>query len=174
MVKKLPSFYYCMMCGRFTLHHTWPEIVEAMDVVPTMAKGRNDPARYNIAPTQTVPFIHGDDGEVNVLDGQWWLIPVWAKEQPKYPTFNARSETAHEKNSFKASFKSKRCLIPADGYYGWTKGEDGGRTRTLYALRNMSHFLALGTRTSEAKIVPGIKTGIMNYRNRIYLFISIV
>ena len=133
-----------MMCGRFTLHHTWPEISEVMDIVPSMAKGRNDPARYNIAPTQSVPFVHAENEGVNVSDGQWWLIPVWAKEQPKYPTFNARSETAHEKNSFKASFKSKRCLIPADGYYEWTKGEDGGKDPHFIHLPEHKPFLFAG------------------------------
>ncbi len=80
--------------------------------------------RYNITPTQDVTFFTDREGEQVVMEGMWWLVPFWAKEKPKYPTFNARSETAHEKSSFRDSFKSKRCLIPASGYYEWTKNAD--------------------------------------------------
>ena len=91
--------------------------------------GRNDEPRYNIAPTQDVPFVTaGENGNHKLREGRWWLVPFWAKEIPKYPMFNARSEDAETKSSFRDSFKSKRCLIPADGFYEWTKnGEDGGK-----------------------------------------------
>ena len=52
----------------------------------------------------------------------WGLIPSWSKD----PTMgsrliNARSETAREKPSFRAAFKRRRCLVPADGFYEWKK-----------------------------------------------------
>lgn len=116
------------MCGRFTLQHTWAEVHAAMSLIPASAAGRNDPPRYNITPTQEVGFIaRGRDGEVIIRDGRWWLVPFWAKELPKHPLFNARSETADRKSSFREAFKSKRCLIPASSYYEWTKGDDGGK-----------------------------------------------
>lgn len=117
------------MCGRFVIDYTWAEVHAAMSIVPASAVGRNDPPRYNVAPTQDVGFVHSDweSGETTVSDGRWWLVPFWAKEMPKYPLFNARSETAHEKSSFREAFKSKRCLIPASGYFEWTKADDGGK-----------------------------------------------
>jgi putative SOS response-associated peptidase YedK len=41
--------------------------------------------------------------------------------------FNARIETVETSGAFKDAFKSKRCLIPADGFYEWTinPGEKG-------------------------------------------------
>ena len=55
-------------------------------------------------------------------------MPWWAKELPKQPMFNARIETADTSGAFKDAWKSKRCLVPADGFYEWTKNvEDGGR-----------------------------------------------
>lgn len=45
---------------------------------------------------------------------------------PKYALFNARSEDAETKPAFRDSFKTKRCLIPADGFYEWTKNPDDG------------------------------------------------
>ncbi|MDH6231923.1 putative SOS response-associated peptidase YedK [Mesorhizobium soli] len=52
-------------------------------------------------------------------------MPFWAKEMPKFTLFNARSEDADSKPAFRDSFKAKRCLIPADGFYKWSKGADG-------------------------------------------------
>jgi putative SOS response-associated peptidase YedK len=115
------------MCGRFTRYHTWAEI-HAMYRLLDSERGRNTEARYNIAPTQDVIFITaGKDGYQKVREGRWWLVPHWAKEVPKYTMFNAKSEEAATKPSFRDSFRSKRCLIPADGFYEWTVGEDGGK-----------------------------------------------
>lgn len=113
------------MCGRFTRYHSWSDIHGMYRLLDPVDIGRNDiELRYNIAPTQQVPFItHGRaPGEHRVRIGQWWLVPDWATaDERKYPTFNARSEDADTKSSFRSSFKSKRCLIPADGFYEWTK-----------------------------------------------------
>ena len=49
---------------------------------------------------------------------KWGLIPSWAKDE-KIKLINARSETAHEKPSFKNPLKNQRCLIPADGFLEW-------------------------------------------------------
>lgn len=133
------------MCGRFTLHHSWAEVHAAMSIIPAADAGRNTAARYNITPTQDVLFVaQGKDGENVVMEGRWWLVPVWAKEMPKYPLFNARSETAHEKSSFKASFAKKRCLIPADGFYEWTKAEDGGKDPHYIHLPDHQPFAFAG------------------------------
>ena len=131
------------MCGRFTIQYTWAEYFEALNLIPQEASGRNDPPRYNVAPTQDIGFICMKDGQLTALDGRWWLVPFWAKEVPKYAMFNARSETAHEKSSFREAFKSKRCLIPADGYYEWTKAEDGGKDpHYIYLPDNEPFFFA--------------------------------
>lgn len=132
------------MCGRFTLEYSWAEIHKLMSIIPASAAGRNDPPRYNIAPTQEVGFLIDREGEVELRDGRWWLVPFWAKEMPKYPLFNARSETAHEKSSFREAFKSKRCLIPASGYYEWTKADDGGKDPHLIHLPEKQPFLFAG------------------------------
>ena len=116
-----------------------------MSIIPSSAVKRNDPPRYNIAPTQDVAFIREHEGERQLIDGRWWLVPFWAKEIPKYPMFNARSETAHEKSSFREAFKSKRCLIPASGYYEWTKSvDDGGKDPHVIYLPDKEPFLFAG------------------------------
>ncbi len=107
---------------------TWQEMRDLYDIHADTGKGHNLGPRQNISPTQDVLFCAQPDNQRELNAGQWWLVPAWAKsDERKYPTFNARGETAHQKPTFRSAFKSRRCLIPADGYYEWVKAEDGGR-----------------------------------------------
>jgi putative SOS response-associated peptidase YedK len=54
----------------------------------------------------------------------WGLIPSWTQNaeqagQMRAMTLNARSETVFEKPSFRKSVQSRRCLVPADGFFEW-------------------------------------------------------
>jgi len=116
------------MCGRFTHHLPWSEIVGMYRLTLDRDRGRNTQPRYNIAPTQNVLFVHHDkDHNQTVEEGRWWLVPHWSKELPNTTLFNARSETAPTTPAFRDAFKSRRCLIPADGFYEWTVSQDDGK-----------------------------------------------
>ena len=124
------------MCGRYILKKSWSEIYALFNLTRSEDMGRNVPARYNIAPTQDVLYITEATGERRVIEGRWWLVPHWAKEiQSQYPMFNARSEEAHAKPSFRDAFRYGRCLIPADGYYEWTTNHQN--------KKKAPHFLQL-------------------------------
>ncbi len=59
---------------------------------------------------------------------RWGLIPTWVKDTREFPLlFNARSEGAIEKASFKAAMRHRRALVPASGFYEWrqTAGKKG-------------------------------------------------
>ena len=76
--------------------------------------------RFNIAPGQFAPVIRLDDGKPRGNDLRWGLIPCWAKDAKiAFQCINARSETVAEKPAFRSAFKSRRCLVPADGFYEW-------------------------------------------------------
>jgi putative SOS response-associated peptidase YedK len=77
---------------------------------------------YNVAPTQLVPIVT----ESGALTARWGLVPSWEKAfSTKYPTHNARLETAKEKPSFRSAWRhSRTCLIPTGGFYEWRK--EGG------------------------------------------------
>jgi putative SOS response-associated peptidase YedK len=106
------------MCGRYSLTAPSSTIAEvfAVDVLPEILP------RYNIAPSQHVPIVTMSDGIRSLQMARWGLLPFWAKDRKMaYRTINARGETVDKKPAFRASFKSKRCLIVADGYYEWKR-----------------------------------------------------
>jgi putative SOS response-associated peptidase YedK len=100
-------------------------------------------ARYNAAPTQTLPVIVGD-GANNLTMMKWGLIPFWAKD-PAIGSrmINARAETVAEKPAFKQSLRSRRCLVPASGFFEW-KREGETRTPHYIHLKNEPLFAFAG------------------------------
>jgi putative SOS response-associated peptidase YedK len=109
------------MCGRYRLSRRKQMIEEYFDSV----SGEDDwTPRYNIAPTQPVPVIRQNPKEpVRELSlVRWGLIPSWARDSSAAAQMiNARAETATTKPAFRNALKSRRCLIPADGFYEWQK-----------------------------------------------------
>lgn len=102
----------------------------------------NLPARYNIAPTTAAPVIRMADVGRVIEPMRWGLIPHWSKE-PKiaYATFNARSEDAASKPTFRGPMRYRRCLVPADGFYEWVKTENettGSKTANKTASKTTS------------------------------------
>jgi putative SOS response-associated peptidase YedK len=78
--------------------------------------------RYNIAPSQPVPVVGlKPDGVTRGLAQlKWGLVPSWANSpRDVKPQANARSDGVATKPTFRDAFKSRRCLIVADGYYEW-------------------------------------------------------
>lgn len=79
--------------------------------------------RYNVAPTQPVTVVvqRGDEGRFVELH-RWGLVPAWADSAAAGARMiNARAETAATSPAFRASFRRRRCIIPADGFYEWRR-----------------------------------------------------
>lgn len=80
-------------------------------------------ANWNIAPTQDIPVLLDSTREPGCLrfeNASWSLVPRWSETlRMKYPTFNARAETAAEKPTFAAAVRSTRAVIFAEAYYEW-------------------------------------------------------
>lgn len=130
------------MCGRFTLTVDPGQLQEAF---PWVEFPEDIARRYNIAPSQPVAVVP-NDGQNRVDFFNWGLIPFWAKD-PKIGNrmINARAETIAEKPSFRGSFKYKRCLVLADGFYEWRK-EPGTKSKTpMYLhMKNKMPFAFAG------------------------------
>jgi putative SOS response-associated peptidase YedK len=131
------------MCGRFTQTRSVESVAEhfAAQLAPGVAAGQR--RRFNIAPTNDVLAVRNvEEGrQIRVL--KWGLIPSWAKE-PRIGArmINARGESVADKPAFRSSFKSKRCLIPIEGFYEWRKQ---GKARLPVLIRPAEGgLLALG------------------------------
>ena len=109
------------MCGRYRLSRREQIVEEYFDSV---SEEYDWNPRYNIAPTQAVPVIRQNPKEpvreLSLL--RWGLVPSWATDASVGSRMiNARSETASTKPAFRDALKSRRCMIPADGFYEWAK-----------------------------------------------------
>jgi len=142
------------MCGRYTLTVDQEALQVALGV-----QGLVHPRpRYNIAPSQEVPaVIHraSSDTEGGAVGTtlRWGLVPFWADDPSiGHRLINARSETAHEKPSFRNAFRRRRCLIPADGFFEWKKTTGGKRPFWIHMeSREPFTFAGLAERWTAAE-----------------------
>jgi putative SOS response-associated peptidase YedK len=109
------------MCGRYALNISGEDL--ALEFAAGNANVAMVASNWNISPTTVIPFINadnlaGDSRQINIA--RWGLIPSWAKDASRQSNaINARVESISEKPTFKSAFRSRRCLIPATGYYEW-------------------------------------------------------
>jgi putative SOS response-associated peptidase YedK len=111
------------MCGRYSQTTSIEELNRLFGVTERL----NLPPRYNIAPTQDAPVVRLDkDGARQLLQMRWGLIPFWAKDQKiGNRLINARAQAAATASSFRDAFKTRHCLVAADGFYEWRN--EGGK-----------------------------------------------
>jgi putative SOS response-associated peptidase YedK len=122
------------MCGRYASSRSPDDLAEEFEVVDPRLDAPLA-ADYNVAPTKEVYAVldraprPDDEADAKVGETEpvrqlrvvrWGLVPFWAKD-PSIGSrmINARMETVAEKPAFRRAFSSRRCLLPADGYYEW-------------------------------------------------------
>lgn len=98
------------MCARYSLTVAL-EVLEQMFDVPERP---NLAPRWNIAPTQHASVITRDTAGNHLRSMRWGFA-----RPNNTPLINARSETVAVKPSFREAFATRRCLVPADGFYEW-------------------------------------------------------
>ncbi len=110
------------MCGQFAIfsklqdiinyYNLLQEIEEELQTGETVYPGKQHPVLLNLNQKRKLEFM------------QWGLIPFWAKDaEVGKMLHNARLETLSEKPSFKYALEKRRCLIPANGFFEWTKSK---------------------------------------------------
>src|SRR6187397_3204127 len=123
------------MCGRYASSRRPEDLIEEFEVVDSRVPEPLAPD-YNVAPTKEVYAVGerppskeaGDAGEpparqLRVV--KWGLVPSWAKDASiGNRMINARMETVAEKPAYKRALASRRCLLPADGYFEWYPTEE--------------------------------------------------
>ncbi len=128
-----------VMCGRFAVTTDPAQLAQKIKAIDeTTGAAPSDTApNYNVAPTSTIATVvsrHSepeDEPTRRVRLMRWGLVPPWAKAGPDGAPetngpmlINARADKVTSSPAFRASAKSKRCLIPMDGYYEWRVNSD--------------------------------------------------
>ncbi len=116
------------MCGRYASSRRPEDLVEEFEI-DKVEVAEPLPPDYNVAPTKQVYAVvqrpadpQGEHGasERQLRSVRWGLVPFWAKDPSiGNKMINARMETVHEKPAYRRPFASRRCLLPADGYFEW-------------------------------------------------------
>jgi putative SOS response-associated peptidase YedK len=122
------------VCGRFVSTSPPDEIAKYFGAaeVDERLEGPN----FNVAPTQDVYAVLENGGVRRVEALHWGLIPFWAKEaKVGNRMINARSDKVATSGAYKHAFKKRRCIIPADGFYEWTKREGQSKKQPYFIHR---------------------------------------
>src|SRR5450432_1741831 len=147
------------MCGRYATARDPADLIEEFGVDRDLVDEQLAP-NYNVAPTDPVYAVverlnkeqPSEPPQRQLRVVRWGLVPSWAKDRKiASRLINARSETLAEKPAFRKAFATRRCLLPADGYYEWytddpaesvadtpqgKQGEQGKHAKQPYFIRN--------------------------------------
>lgn len=108
------------MCGRFTMTDEQLEPLARDLGVPVESLPHTRP-RFNIAPTDEHFIVRVKAEQAELLEARWGLVNSWAKDEKRAAQqINARAETLTTKPGFRQAFETRRCIVPADGFYEWT------------------------------------------------------
>lgn len=114
------------MCGRFALTLPGNAMARLFSAAP--ANDLPDLPDYNICPTMPVLTVTSQDGQRRLAPMRWGFVPHWYKTLGDGPLLiNARAETLASKPAFAQAARQRRCLIPASGFYEWSKDAAGNR-----------------------------------------------
>lgn len=112
------------MCGRFALTTMPGDLIEEFEITAGYS-GLPLPSDWNVTPTRQIYAIRDNASHQRELTTlSWGMIAPWSKDstealRSQSMAINARSESVHEKPTFRNAFRSRRCLIPVSGYYEW-------------------------------------------------------
>lgn len=111
------------MCHTFNASLNTTDLIDWLEIVINRTQGDHHSSYF---PLSFIPAIRlNQSGERELVSLQWGLLPFWWKPNARQKsakafqrmTFNARSETIHEKPTYREAFKKRRCVIPASNFY---------------------------------------------------------
>lgn len=131
------------MCGRIFVRTSLEELISNF---PFAVKGGdvdglgNRFPRWNGAPSQDYPIIIMDVvrepdtlGAIFVA-ARWGLMPSWAKPGGTPPPVNVRCESIASNGMFRSAYRSRRCLVPINGFFEWKDILGTGKNKQPYAI----------------------------------------
>ena len=101
--------------------------------------------RYSGAPGQDFVVVRNDEEEWVLSEFAWGWFPSWATNTgTARRLINARSETVHEKPTFRTGFLERRCIVPVNGWLEWRR-ENGRKHPCWTRPRDTDVFSLAGT-----------------------------
>jgi putative SOS response-associated peptidase YedK len=149
------------MCGRVFVKSSFAELMAAFadvrrgDNLSNLELG----PRHNGAPSLIYPIIVRDAHSVRgaFTEARWGLVPSWVKEaKPKVQPANARCESIKTNGMFRGAYRSRRCLVPVDGYFEW-KATKGIKQPYALAMTDGKPFCLAGI--WESRPDPALRPG---------------
>lgn len=140
------------MCGRYTIKSP-AAVAAAYAAVASLLQAQG--ARFNAAPSQSLPVVFGSGVHVTAACMAWGLIPAWERSaKPGLAPTNARSETALQKPLFRNAIQKRRCLVPADGFYEWRRVGEKTKVPHLIQLTRGRPFAMAGIYEEATALRP--------------------
>jgi putative SOS response-associated peptidase YedK len=169
------------MCGRYATTRSAGDLSALFDAIDETEDGLA--VDYNVAPTDPVPIVRRSrrvDGRVLSV-ARWGLVPPWAPDtRGAARMINARAETVATARAYAPSFSSRRCLVPADGWYEWVRRSPKDRqpyfmTRRDGAVMAFAGLWAVsGDRLMTCSVVTTAATGELTaVHDRMPLFLPV-
>ena len=123
------------MCGRFTLaRESYDDLAEELDAEPRPGERTLYRARYNIAPTDQHWIVRTKAEQRQLLAAKWGLVNSWAPDaKGAARQINARGESAPTSRAFRDAFESRRCAVPADGFFEWVGAKEARKPVWFHA-----------------------------------------
>ena len=121
------------MCGRFAISMPQEAMTELFKATP--ANDLPQTPNFNVCPTNDIHTVTSDEGTRHIKSMRWGFVPSWYVNLSGGPLLiNARSETITRKPAFRSACRSRRCIVPADGFYEWAR-KQGEKPTPYRALR---------------------------------------
>jgi putative SOS response-associated peptidase YedK len=148
--------YLGAVCGRYATTRSSVDLAVLFEALDETDGGLVPD--YNVAPTDPIPVVLSGTGGRAVRIARWGLVPPWAKDaRVGARMINARAETVMSSNAFGPSFRQRRCLVPADGWYEWRPGELGKQAYFMTAATPLV-FAGLWTVSAAGMLTSSIVT----------------
>lgn len=132
------------MCGRYALTLPPDAVAKLFDATP--GDGLPPPS-FNICPTQTIAVLVAHDGARHLVPMRWGFVPRWYKTPSDGPLLiNARAESIADKPAFREACRTRRCVVPATGFFEWAGTRQTGKTPWFIRPRDAAPMLMGGIR----------------------------
>lgn len=140
------------MCTRYLLLRNAQRLAAGLGVERTPDIG----PRYNAAPRQSLPIVRRErrGAKREAVLARWGLEPPAGRASARGPLVNARAETAATRPTFREAFRTRRCLVPADGFYEWER-TGGTPLPWLFTPAETDELLLLGGLWAPAATADG-------------------